>query len=1193
MKFNDIFARRVDRHLDGVIKPDKNEHLASELEEYVITPEIRRSLQRFCDEYNNPYSEGNGAWISGFYGSGKSHLLKMLSYLIENPDVTDENGVAKPALDYIKPKLKDDPMLLGALERTCERTPSKSILFSIGAKADTGNTRDALLSAFIKVLNEACGYFAGTKAYIASFERDLDRIGLYQTFVGEFEHETGRRWDVARRKRTTAMAGDISRVYDRVTGNPEGTHTDVLEQYARDYHPSHEDFADWCSEYLEKQGPDFRLNFFVDEMGQFIGANDDLLFSLQNIAELLNSRCHGRAWVIVVSQENVEDIIGDFRTRGSAKDFTKIQARFKVKIKIPSNDANTVVRDRLLEKAPSALGAIDRLYERYHGDFKVLFDFPNGAKHYALYKDEGDFEAYYPMVPYQFPLFHKALTGLSDHNAFTGEYTSTGARNMLGATRNVLLQTKDTGDVEAGDLVSFDLMFEGLYTDLKSEAFEAISTAQDHFGYDDGGLGLRILKVLLLVKYNEEFAATPANLRVLLYRSFSEDAVNLEERIKDSLRHLEAENYVRRNGDAYEYLTDEEKDIEAEIKREVVTDAEIRNQIGKLFKEDVVRQTRVQYVNGDFSSPYPYDVQVDGIAVGTSANALTLNILTDLYEGARERFVLVAGNRELACALPPSTDLISEVRLWIQTNRYVSRNMRGEDLRARILQEKHSANSKRHDELKERLKELVASAQWATCNVDVTDDVKGQGAERVDAAVRIMIGKSYPMLSLLRSRFDNTSIYKAATDSKLMPGESLAPFAKEVLDEVGRILSAADRCTVGGGGSNSLETRLGGGQYGWPAAAVRQAVGTLACNGLVECCRSDAVLEGAALGRDLSQGRSLGDVVVTQARVISPEALAALREAHKAIVGVTSADDDPRAIADAIHTDLGSKLSSYSDVASKVHGYPFSLRYEEELGVLRVAADRKRDWLIANIAGSLDEIVGACNDLRDMAGFVNGSQGKRYDEAADFLRTQDANIASCDAAGRSAEQMRAVLQDPDCWNNGTIPQLRRLQREATDAIEAELKDARAEAHAELGAFVRNFRLQDYAGAGDEAKARADALFARCASCIEASGQIQVVRGIVDRFKKEQTARLYDIVAPAPEPVPDQSQQDGDEGDGEQASTQPRPAKPSTMTVMFSDVAVPDAFKGCVLATEEDVRAFVGALQEQLAEQVRNNSKIIL
>lgn len=1185
MKFNDIFARRVDRHLDGVIKPDKNDHLASELEEYVLTPEIRRSLQRFCDEYNNPHSEGNGAWISGFYGSGKSHLLKILSYLIENPTVTDpDTGEAKPALDYIKPRLSDDPMLLSALESACERTPSQSVLFSIGAKADTGNTRDALLSAFIKVLNEACGYFSGTKAYIASFERDLDRIGLYQRFVEEFEADTGRSWETVRRKRTTAMAGDISRVYDRVTGNPEGTHADVLEQFARDYHPSHEDFADWCAEYIErceKSMPGFRLNFFVDEVGQFIGANDDLLFSLQNVAELLNSKCHGRAWVIVVSQENVEDIIGDFRTRGSAKDFTKIQARFLVKIKIPSNDANTVVRDRLLEKVPSALGPIDRLFERYHGDFKVLFDFPNGAKHYALYEDEEDFEAYYPMVPYQFPLFHKALTGLSDHNAFTGEYTSTGARNMLGATRNVLLQTKDTGDVESGDLVPFDLMFEGLYTELKSEAFEAISTAQDHFNYDDDGLGLRILKVLLLVKYNDEFVATPANLRVLLFRSFSEDAVNLEERIKESLRHLEAENYVRRNGDAYEYLTDEEKDVEAEIKREVITDAEIRAQIGKLFKEEIVNQTRVQFVNGGFTNPYPYDVQVDGAAIGANSNALKLNILTDLYEGGRDRFVLVAGNKELVCALPSSADLIAEVRLWLQTNRYVSRNMRGEDLRARILQEKHVANSKRHNELKARLRELVGQAQWATCNVDVTAEVKGSGAERVDAAVRIMISKSYPMLTLLRGRFDTNSIYKAATDSKLMPGESLPGFAKEVFDEVGRILTAADRCTVGGGGSNSLETRLGGGQHGWPQSAVRQAVGLLACNGMVECYRSDTVLEGAALGSDLSQGHSLGDVVVQPARVVSPETIAALQQAHKDITGVTTAEDDPRAIADDIHDDLQTKLTNYSDIASKVHGYPFSEHYEDELGKLRVAADRKRDWLIANIPTAQAEIVAACNELRDMSGFANGKMGKNYDEATDFLRMQDANIASCDSAAEAADQMRTILADPDCWNNGTIPQLRRLQREAADAIGAELKGVKAEAHVELDTFATSFRSQpDYANAEDEARKRADALFVQCASDIETSAQIQVVRGVVDRFKKEKTAQLYDIVAPVVVTPPIGTD-----------DLSVEPVAPATTAVMFNDVAA--AFKGRVLASEADVDSFVGALRAQLNDQVRNNSKIIL
>ena len=179
--------------------------------------------------------------------------------------------------------------------------------------------------------------------------------------------------------------------------------------------------------------------------------------------------------------------------------------------------------------------------------------------------------------------------------------------------------------------------------------------------------------------------------------------------------------------------------------------------------------------------------------------------------------------------------------------------------------------------------------------------------------------------------------------------------------------------------------------------------------------------------------------------------------------------------------------------------------------------------------------------------------------------------------------MRAILGNANCWNNGTIPQLRRLQREAQEAIDAELKDAKAEAHSELDTFAGNFRSQqDYANASDDARSQADALFEQCSSGIDVSGQIQVVRTIVDRFKKDKTARLYDIVAPVvftPPIGPDDPPVD--------------PIPPTTTTVMFSDVAVPAAFKGRVLATEADVSSFVDALEAQLNEQVRNNSKIIL
>jgi energy-coupling factor transporter ATP-binding protein EcfA2 len=82
----EIFEKPVDRAIDGVIKADDEASLRIELDEYVITGEIGQRLEQFLDAYNN-YKTANGVWISGFFGSGKSHLLKMLALLLENREV--------------------------------------------------------------------------------------------------------------------------------------------------------------------------------------------------------------------------------------------------------------------------------------------------------------------------------------------------------------------------------------------------------------------------------------------------------------------------------------------------------------------------------------------------------------------------------------------------------------------------------------------------------------------------------------------------------------------------------------------------------------------------------------------------------------------------------------------------------------------------------------------------------------------------------------------------------------------------------------------------------------------------------------------------------------------------------------------------------------------------------------------------
>ena len=100
MIIKDMFAKPIDRDIKGVIKvgQDDNANIQQELEEYVVTRELQKHFRDFFASYKrgiNGETEKMGVWISGFFGSGKSHFLKIISYLLENKEV---NG--KRAIDY-------------------------------------------------------------------------------------------------------------------------------------------------------------------------------------------------------------------------------------------------------------------------------------------------------------------------------------------------------------------------------------------------------------------------------------------------------------------------------------------------------------------------------------------------------------------------------------------------------------------------------------------------------------------------------------------------------------------------------------------------------------------------------------------------------------------------------------------------------------------------------------------------------------------------------------------------------------------------------------------------------------------------------------------------------------------------------------------------------------------------------------
>lgn len=452
MKIHQLFLKDVSRPIDGVIKADDNRHLDLEVEEFVVTREVGRALDQFVERYLEDTS-ANGVWISGFFGSGKSHLLKILSLLLDQRTLPSGR---KPA-DVILPNIEDE-ILRGSMERAVQ-IPSHSILFNIDQKADHigGDTAAPILEVFVKVLNELRGYH-GKQGHIAKLEYDLDKAGQLAAFKQTYLEVNGREWEKDRDALATARRKAFNAAYAKHFGVSEEDAVNVLNQIRDEYRVSIESFAEQVREYIDQQGKDFRLNFFVDEVGQFIGQDSKLMLNLQTVAESLATKCDGRSWVFVTSQGDLQKVLGELK-KEQGDDFTKIQGRFKTRPNLTSADVREVIQRRLLAKTEAEPEALTKIFDEEKENLQTLFRFSDDSVQYKGWRGSDEFCDLYPFHPYQFDLFQRAIEQLSKHDAFTGKHTSVGERSMLEVFQSVAKSLKNE---EVGSLATFDRMFDGI-----------------------------------------------------------------------------------------------------------------------------------------------------------------------------------------------------------------------------------------------------------------------------------------------------------------------------------------------------------------------------------------------------------------------------------------------------------------------------------------------------------------------------------------------------------------------------------------------------------------------------------------------------------------------------------------------------------------------------------------------------------
>ena len=1083
MKIHELFLKAVDRPIDGVIKADDARNLQTELEEYVVTRDVTKGLGIFTDRYLNEPT-ANGVWISGFFGSGKSHLLKILSLVLD--------GIALPSgarpTEILLPKI-DDEIVRGDL-RKAAAIPSRSILFNIDQKFDGigGDHSAPILEVFVKVLNELQGYY-GKQGYIAKFEHDLDSRGEFTPFKETYLKLNGSTWDQDREAIATARKAAFGKAYAAHFGVTEAEASNVMRQVREDYRVSIDGFAQMVKDYIAKQPAGFRLNFFVDEAGQFIGQNSKLMLNLQTVAETLGTVCNGRSWIFVTSQADLEGVLGAFKGM-EAQDISKIMGQFKTHLTLASADVREVIQKRLLAKQEEEPEVLTTIYDREKDNLQTLYRFGDNSINLHGWRGSDEFCEFYPFHTYQFDLFQFAIQQLSKHGVFTGKYLSVGERSMLAVFQEV---AKAVRNADVGRLTTFDLMYDGIAASIRGDMQTTIKMAERQLGE---GLPIRILKALFLLKWVREFKATPRNVAILLIDRPDIDIRAHEKAVREALGLLESQSYLQRNGDLFEFLTDTEKDIEVEVKNTEIDESQVADLLCKVLFADVLRDPKIRYEGN--GQDYGYARKLDDQLIGREAD-IAINVITTEHPNHTNAIILAAqntGKAELLAVLPADTRLIDQARLFLKTQKYVQQNSSGGDeTRKAILDQRSQQNSIRRSDMQTLASEFLSKSPLYLNGSRLDTVGEGDARNRFAKASQELISFAFPSLRMLKGAYDDTTLAKALLDPDDLLTSGTHPPSEpeqEILTYVMRNQNNGERTSI-----EEIIRYFGRRPYGWYPMAVLTLVSRLFRMGKVEL-RTTELLDARSALEALKNSRQHASVRVRLQEQFDATKVNALKKFRHDFFDRANSGAEARSVGQLTSEALAAESRDLTILVDQAARYGFLKPLEPIAECLSRVAEKDYTYLLKNLGDFQDDLLTAKDDLiSPIKAFMHGPQRAVYDEAIAFLREEEANFAELPSA--EVQPLRDLAASAHPYRGNTLPAantaVTRLRGLLADLLKTEREQAvcNLEAHAARLQSIEDFVVLDE-------PARQQVL----AATVAARNEIQSARfvtGIRDRLRR--------------------------------------------------------------------------------------------
>ena len=1178
MVIEQLFQEDINRKINGVVKVDQDatDVLVQELDEYVITRDLKKHFITFFNNYGESFREGTadiGVWISGFFGSGKSHFLKMLSYLLANQEV---QGVR--TVERFRKKFEDDPATFMLID-SVTKGHTDTILFNIDIEGSINKDKTAVLRVFAKMFYNYLGFY-GENLKVAKLEQFIEKRGKTAEFRRVFEEKKGDPW-LESRDVFAFFEDDVVDTLKDVLGMSE----DAARNWFNGTETVETSIAQLVSEmkdYVDNKPDDFRLLFMVDEVGQYVGGDTDLLINLQSLVEKIGSECGGKIWVVCTGQEAIDEII-----KARENEFSRIQARFKTRLSLTSSSADEVIQKRILKKKPEVEPALEQVYSQNDSVLRNLFSFTDAMLDIKGYTGPQDFARNFPFVPYQFIIMQKVFAEIRKHGN-SGKHLSGGERSMLSGFQEAAQKIQDKDEYA---LAPFYLFYDTVHTFLDSSIRRVIERCQKAADNGDGieQQDVDVLKLLYLIRYIDDIPSNLDNIVILMADDIRVDKIIMRESVRGCLDRLMSQNYIGRTGDTYTFLTDEEQDIQREIRDTNVDTASIVERIAQMIYGDIFTTKKFRYGRYDFA----FDQMVDGITVGVPTGGMRLRFLTvatDTAEKTDFRLMAESKGNEAIIALA-DTPYYESLESAMKIRKYVKQRNVSQLPKSvqKIIDNQQDEAGKYELNAMTELQKAIEGAQFYV-DGEHLEIKSGNAKSKIDKSLEYLVAHVYSKLDLIiknvNSDADIIEILNG-TETMISGAESNAD-AVSTMEEYLEMQDVKKLPTS----MADVQSRYQAIPYGWKEIDIAAIVAQLiyAQKVTIKYAGNTIQPDDPKMPDMLRKKSEIGKTSISKRKTISATMMRDVKSMLRDYFDVMDVPDDEDGLIRFVTEKFSEQRDYYASLDARYdgHKYPDRALVQEAIHLMDDVLSQKKDN-IALIERVLKKEDALFDNKEAMSNGIENffkTQVTVFDQAVQFeksLHDDLDRIAENEEAHKALNTIRLItmVQTGSKFNYNRIRELNPLMDTVRTAHDKMLEEKRAE----VLETVRQCMEATHTAANGDSKAshlieKSDRYFSQCKEKISELKSLALLDAMflpMCQYKDDTVSNIESVLAPpAPKPQP-------------QAGKEAALAKKKVVRAYNRQVV----FQAKTLQTDADIDDYVEKIRSQLKQLLKNCDEIKL